>query len=249
MGRFIDLTKKKFGRLTVIERAEDYVSPKGRHSTQWLCECECKNRVVVKAASLTNGATKSCGCLNKEVAQNQAVRNFKKYNLFKICDNYVIMYTLKKEPFYIDLEDFDKVKDICWWRRKDGYILGRVNNRTVRLHRYLMSCPEGYDVDHKNHDKSDNRRYNLRITTRSQNNMNKGLQRNNTSGITGVCWDNYYQKWIAQIKVNNKSIRLGGFENFDDAVKTRKEAEDKYFGEYSYDNTQEKIKSKESNNL
>ena len=241
MGRFIDLTKKKFGRLTVIERAEDYISPKGCHSVQWLCECECTKRIVVKASSLTSGRTKSCGCLSKEVAQKQATKNFKRYNAFEIQEDYVIMYTSKNEPFYIDLEDFEKVRDICWWRRDDGYILGYVKGRTVRLHRYIMNCPEGYDVDHKNHDKSNNRKYNLRITTRSQNNMNKGLQSNNTSGVTGVCWDNYYQKWIAQIKVNNKNIRLGGFYNFEDAVRSRKEAENKYFGEYSYENTQENL--------
>lgn len=241
MGRFRDLTGMIFDRLTVIKRAEDYVSPSGCHSVQWLCECECGKEVIIKAISLTSGVTKSCGCLNKDVARKRATKNFKKYNSFKICDDYVVMYTLKNEPFYVDLEDFDKVKDICWWRRNDGYILGRVNGKAVRLHRYIMNCPAGYDVDHKNHDKSNNRKYNLRITTRSQNNMNKGLQSNNTSGVTGVCWDNYYQKWIAQIKVNNKNIRLGGFYNFEDAVKARKEAEDKYFGEFSYDNTQENL--------
>lgn len=253
MGRFRDLTGMTFDRLTVVKRAEDYVSPSGCHSVQWLCQCECGKEVIIKAISLTSGVTKSCGCLSKDVARKQAAKNFKKYNSFKICDDYVVMYTLKNEPFYVDLEDFDKVKDICWWRRNDGYILGRVNGKTVRLHRYIMNCPVGYDVDHIHgkETRNNNRRSNLRITTRSQNNMNKGLQINNVSGVTGVSWDNYYQKWIAQIKINGKSIRLGTFKSFDDAVTKRKQAEEKYFGEYSYDNSQKYNTEyiKESNNL
>ena len=67
--------------------------------------------------------------------------------------------------------------------------------------------------------------------------MNSKLPNNNTSGIKGVCWNKNYQKWFAYIKINQKSINLGYFINFDDAVKARKEAEEKYFGEYSYDNS------------
>lgn len=245
MGAFKDLTGQKFSRLTVLERAEDHVSPKGNHYVQWLCKCECGNTTIVRAISLTSEITKSCGCLSKEIAHTQAIKNFKKQNSFEICDRYVTMYTLKNEPFYIDLEDFDKVKSICWWRRKDGYILGRLNGKTIRLHRYVTNCPSEYEVDHRNHDKSDNRKENLRIVTRSQNSMNKGLQSNNTSGVTGVCWDTHYQKWVAQIRLNNKNIRLGSFENFDDAIKVRQEAEEKYFGEYSYKNSQ-KHKLKEN---
>ena len=60
--KIIDLTGKKFGKLTVIERAEDYVSPKGARSPKWLCQCECGNQVTVMASNLKSGATTSCGC-------------------------------------------------------------------------------------------------------------------------------------------------------------------------------------------
>jgi hypothetical protein len=62
MGAFIDLTGQQFNRLTVIERAENYVSPKGVKQTQWLCQCECGNTVIVTAQKLKSGSTKSCGC-------------------------------------------------------------------------------------------------------------------------------------------------------------------------------------------
>lgn len=58
----VDLTNEKFGRLTVIKRVEN--NPCGR--SQWLCECECGNQLVVLGNSLTRGSTKSCGCYRRE---------------------------------------------------------------------------------------------------------------------------------------------------------------------------------------
>lgn len=62
----INLTGQRFGRLTVIERTEDYVSPKGYHSVRWLCQCDCGNIKSVTRNSLLKQGTRSCGCLCKE---------------------------------------------------------------------------------------------------------------------------------------------------------------------------------------
>lgn len=78
---------------------------------------------------------------------------------------------------------------------------------------------------------------NLRIVTNQQNNINKCISKNNTSGCTGVYYIKNENKWTAGIGVNNKYIYLGCFDNFEDAFKARKEAEEKYFGEFSYDNS------------
>lgn len=69
MGKFIDLTGQRFGRLTVIEQAAGYTSPSGKHRTQWLCMCDCGNSVIVHSGNLRKeNGTKSCGCLQKEIA-------------------------------------------------------------------------------------------------------------------------------------------------------------------------------------
>lgn len=60
------LVGEKFGKLTVLEQADDYISPSGYHMSRWLCECECGNRVVVLRNSLKSGSTQSCGCIRKE---------------------------------------------------------------------------------------------------------------------------------------------------------------------------------------
>ena len=66
MGKFVDLTGQRFGRLIVIERADDYISPSGYKYVMWHCRCNCGNEIDVKTSSLNNGNTKSCGCLARE---------------------------------------------------------------------------------------------------------------------------------------------------------------------------------------
>ena len=56
----------RFGRLVVIDQAEDSVTPSGRHHKRWLCQCDCGNVKEINADNLTRGLTLSCGCLQKE---------------------------------------------------------------------------------------------------------------------------------------------------------------------------------------
>ena len=66
MSHIIDLTGQKFGRLTVIKRAEDHIQPSGQHKTQWLCKCDCGATTLVRSDRLKDSHTISCGCLAKE---------------------------------------------------------------------------------------------------------------------------------------------------------------------------------------
>ena len=236
----IDLTGVRFGKLVAVKRAEDYISSNGKRQSQWLCKCDCGNDIIVAANSLRRGLTKSCGCLAKEITSKIK----KKYNTYDLSGEYGIGYTLKNEEFWFDLEDYDLIKNYCWHIDKNGYVCtsdykyGKNNHK--KMHRLIMNCiGNDCDVDHKHGKKSrhDNRKSNLRIATRSQNNMNKGTRNDNTSGVTGVIWYKNKNKWRSEIIVNNQHISLGYFIKFEDAVKARKEAEEKYFGEWSYDNS------------
>lgn len=71
MGKFIDLTGQKFGRLTVIEQTDKRDSC---GSVYWMCKCECGNTTKVITKYLKNGHTKSCGCLHIQKAKEQAKR-------------------------------------------------------------------------------------------------------------------------------------------------------------------------------
>ena len=231
MSKIIDIIGMKFGRLTVVERCEDYIQPSGQHIPCYLCRCDCEKDkfVKVRGASLRNGMTKSCGCLRKEVCSKR-----KGYNQYDFYDDYVIGYTSNGEPFIFDVEDYEKIKDIHWYINKNGYVVSTI----YRQHRLIMDCPDNMIVDHINHNKADNRKCNLRITTQSENSRNVALRKNNKSGVTGVYWSNHFNKWIAKITIDKKESTLGMFDVFEEAVTARKNAELKYYGDYSYEKSQ-----------
>jgi len=62
----LDLTGQRFGRLKVVKRADRTKS----RDYRWLCKCDCGHETLVLTTSLTAGATRSCGCLRKEVTSN-----------------------------------------------------------------------------------------------------------------------------------------------------------------------------------
>lgn len=68
-----DLTGQRFGRLTVIEQdPEWYITPgTGKRQAKWICECDCGKKISVVRGSLTNGRTRSCGCLRADNNHSQ----------------------------------------------------------------------------------------------------------------------------------------------------------------------------------
>ena len=141
-----------------------------------------------------------------------------------------------------DLEDYEKIKDYSWQckRNKKDYcfVMSQVRETRVVMSRLIMDCDDSsLQVDHINHDTLDNRKRNLRVVTVSQNNMNKDVRSDNTSGHTGVSFDKKSGKYVSYIKINQKRIYLGSFIDINDAIKAREDAEDKYFKEYSYKNS------------
>lgn len=240
----IDMLGMKFGKLLVIEKIDErkYSGKNNTPCIQWRCKCDCGRETIVTGKCLRNGSTKSCGCLNKEHDKQRLSLQKRKNNTYELHDNYVTMYTLKNEPFYVDLEDFDYIKDICWYKGGGDYIYGKLQNKHLRLHSYIMARyndnvdGKNFIIDHigGNKTRNDNRKANLRVVTFQQNAMNRKKRSDNTSGVTGVSWDKDGQKWIAYIgdKV------LGRYSDKDVAIQVRKQAEEKYFKEYSYDNSQ-----------
>lgn len=235
--RLKDLTGQRFGRLVVQKRSDnDFINYKGRHIAKWDCLCDCGNIVSVVGNSLKQGYTTSCGCYQKEKSKENG-KKCKIYNRYDLSGEYGIGWTSNtNKEFYFDLEDYDRIKDYCWSENNSGkgYIYTSFEGKCILLHNLILTKNE---IDHINHNPKDNRKNNLRIVTRSQNQMNVGIKKNNKSGVTGVWWDKRHNSWVAKIQKNKIRYTLGYFEDFDKAVKVRKEAEQKYFGEYSYDNS------------
>lgn len=220
-----DLSGKTFGKWTVIKDLDKLWS---------LCKCECGTTKPVEKCALKSGSSKSCGCFKKEYIS----KALKKYNKYDLSGSYGIGYTENGEEFLFDLEDYDLIKEYYWVTNQEGYLLSKNSKTTIRLHRLIMNCKDSkIFIDHINHNVKDNRKINLRYAKNSQNQMNAKLRSNNKSNYTGVYYNKKIKKWIANIQINKKRIFLGQFYNLEDAVKTRKKAEEKYFGEYSYSNS------------
>lgn len=233
---------KRFGRLVVLEKAKQVISPSNHLITMWHCRCDCGNEVDVRDGNLTSGNVKSCGCLRRDFG---SMVN-KKYNKYDLTGEYGIGYTYNTNKdginyFYFDLEDYNIIKDYCWFFVNEGYLTAKVPNtgKHVLLHKLLL--PDAEQVDHIKHILYDNRKSQLRPVTRTQNHWNQKKYTTNTSGCTGVVYNKKSESWESRIDVNGKRIQLGIYKKYDDAVNARREAEEKYFGEYSYNNSMNNI--------
>lgn len=238
-----DLIGQKFGRLLVIKQADDYIQPNGTKRAMWECLCDCKKVKNIRGDSLMSGAIVSCGCFQRENAKSTTFKAQKEYNKYNLSGEYGIGYTSKNEEFYFDLEDYDKIKEFCWYiDTTTKYVKSnKPGGGTVYFHRVILNAPENKDVDHIHgkFTKNDNRKSNLRICEHFKNCENRDIQSNNTSGVKGVCWNKHLGKWETKITVNNQTIKLGYQQDLNIAKHIRKEAEEKYFGEYSYEKSQE----------
>lgn len=218
-------------KLVVIKQVEDYVSPSGIHYAQWLCECSCDehNELKIRGSDVKNGHTLSCGCLQRD----KTVESNKKYNQYDLSKEYGIGFAINtNNPFYFDLEDYETIKDFCWYERiRDGFssLYTSKNGKLIRMHQML-----GYNgYDHENRNELDNRKSNLRKATQKENSRNRSIAKNNTSGFIGVYFSQKAGKWWAMIEVDGNKLYLGLFVNKKDAIRARLQAEAKYFKEFA----------------
>lgn len=210
----LNLEGQRFGKLTVIKA----VNVNGVR--KWHCHCDCGNECDVITGSLTSGNSTSCG-------------NCK--NFYNLSGEYGVGYTSKGEEFYFDLEDYDKIKDYCWYIDKTGYVR---NRNGLLLHRIVTNCPNNLVPDHINGKQSRNynRKANLRLATRNQNTYNHAVYSNSKTQKSGVTWSNFHQKWLVRIGFNKKRVHIGYFDNFEEAIKARDDAEKMLYKEWRYNN-------------
>lgn len=108
------------------------------------------------------------------------------------------------------------------------------DRKTIRMSRVVAQTPEGMICDHIHHNTLDNRESELRNVTKAQNNINRKIPNNNTTGVAGVFIRGDNGKFRAMLRFQGKRVLNKTFEKFEDAVKARQEAEKKYFGEFAF---------------
>lgn len=135
--------------------------------------------------------------------------------------------------FLYDDEDEALVKQYTWCLSKRGYIITSVNRRKVCLHRMILPIDSGFDIDHINGNKLDNRRSNLRVCTHQQNCFNQKKRCTNTSGYIGVSKMKRVNRYEAYINLSGKKIYIGLYDTALEAAINRDIAALYYYGEFA----------------
>ena len=136
----------------------------------------------------------------------------KKGNEYILHDDYAEIVIKSKiygiKSVKIDLEDVEKCKKYTWslvYAKDRFYISNGSKKQKIYLHRYIMDCPSNMFVDHKNNDGLDNRKVNMQIVTRKENNENRKLAKNNKTGITGVHWNERMKRYVVRVHIDKKA--------------------------------------------
>lgn len=137
----------------------------------------------------------------------------------------------------IDAADAEAVGRHLWHYTRDGYVQCRVEGRRTYLHRFLSNSGDLY-VNHRNDDRLDNRRENLRpCTTADYTRNQKPLETRRGKPLTcrlkGVCWDRSRGKYLAQIETNERCRHLGYYADPVQAAHAYDAAAREHFGEFA----------------
>lgn len=148
----------------------------------------------------------------------------------------------------VDDEDYDELTKHRWNYSSGGYAIRTiptVNGKRTneRMHAVVMGKKDGFEIDHINGNKLDNRRCNLRHVTHRQNAQNKKSRRNSSSKYKGVTWLKKEEVWISHIVINGKDYHLGRYKSERDAAWVYNVWAQSFFGEYARPNILEEEKS------
>lgn len=184
----------------------------------WLCLCSCGTEVNVETKHLTKNRITSCGCDGRKPVFKKG-KNHKMYRT-KIHNSWRGMKARCDNENHISYHRYGG-RGITYderWRLFENFLTDMGNT-------YV----DGFEIDRINVD-GNYCKENCRWVGQAEQAYNQGLRADNKTGRVGVAFDTRAGKFRAYIRFQNKLIHLGLFDNIDDAIKVRAEAEIKYYG-------------------
>lgn len=213
MGNFIDLRAQRFGRLVVVEQADN----NNRGQVTWKCKCDCGNIKIICSASLVRGSTNSCGCLQKEDVKKRSTKHgMRKTLTYKIWAGMLQRCNNWNDPSYKDYGG--RGITVCErWLKFENFFAD------------MGEKPHGLTIDRIDNDLGYYKE-NCKWATQAEQVRNQRLSVKSKTGIRGVYWDKGARKYRANITAKNKKYYIGCFTDLEQAKKARTDAEQKHWG-------------------
>jgi len=132
----------------------------------------------------------------------------------------------KGKVTFVDDEDYELLSKYRWYFNRYAYT--SIKKYSVGMHRIILKLHKGDKIqtDHINHNPLDNRRFNLRVATQSQNNANR-------RGYKGVHWSKTNKKWRAMIQVDGIKKHIGLYSSVKKALLAYRNEKKKLFGKFA----------------
>ena len=145
---------------------------------------------------------------------------------------------LTKNQFaVVDDESYDYLNQWKWKLDSKGYAVRQTSRKlpprkNIYMHREIVKTPEGMFTDHKNFNRLDNRKENLRICTKRQNQIHQFNSRNKT-GYRGISWNERDKAWVVQISTELGIVKRKQVKDKELAIQIYKELSKEYYGEFA----------------
>lgn len=214
MGKKINLIGRRFGRLVVCKEAGK--TKNGIY--KWLCKCDCGGSATIPVSSLLRSkGTKSCGCLSIERTTTHGKSDTPEYTVWESMLQRC--YNPKAEGF---LYYGGRGILVCEeWKNSFPFFLKDMGKRPDKT----------YTIDRINNNK-DYSKVNCRWANPTQQALNRGIRKDNKSGVIGVSFNKRTNKYVSYINIKHKNIHLGYFSATEQASFARKEAEERYWRDF-----------------
>lgn len=200
-------TGDQFGRLTVIERAEDYVSPSGYKKKQWVCLCICGASKILQQNSLVSGLVKSCGCYaSEQISDRNTTHGFSQHPLYNTWRNMLDRCSNIDSPVY---------------KHYGGRGISVCAEWRVDFEKFCQDVGEKPTKDHSL-DRIDNDgdycRENIKWSTKKEQVNNRRINYRNKSGVEGV----YFRENTQKYEVWHGSHYHGSYTSFEEAFNIKR---------------------------